>query len=215
MNEFTIYDWRCPADVALAALTLWRSGPVFLQIIYFHFPVTGGEISALHATDKIQRDIEEILERHSWYYESEDGTTIEILEACARSLAFLAALEDRSGGSGKLQHLTEPARDEQPRSYRGFDFFAGGDWSVLRAVLRGEYQIRGLSNRRLQRVLLGKNGGQISRVLKRLRLHGLVKKIGHTYKYYVTSLGQRARVAALKRKEPLILPTLMPSRAAA
>ena len=27
------------------------------------------EIAALHATDKIQRDIEEILERHSWYYE--------------------------------------------------------------------------------------------------------------------------------------------------
>lgn len=27
------------------------------------------EIAALHATDKVQRDIEEILERHSWYYE--------------------------------------------------------------------------------------------------------------------------------------------------
>lgn len=27
------------------------------------------EIAALHATDKIQRDIEEILERHNWYYE--------------------------------------------------------------------------------------------------------------------------------------------------
>jgi hypothetical protein len=27
------------------------------------------EIAALHATDKIQRDIEEILERHAWYYE--------------------------------------------------------------------------------------------------------------------------------------------------
>jgi len=27
------------------------------------------EIAALHATDKIQRDIEEILERHGWYYE--------------------------------------------------------------------------------------------------------------------------------------------------
>ncbi len=27
------------------------------------------EIAALHATDKIQRDIEEILERHDWYYE--------------------------------------------------------------------------------------------------------------------------------------------------
>jgi hypothetical protein len=27
------------------------------------------EIAALHATDKIQRDIEDILERHNWYYE--------------------------------------------------------------------------------------------------------------------------------------------------
>lgn len=27
------------------------------------------EVAALHATDKIQRDIEEILERHDWYYE--------------------------------------------------------------------------------------------------------------------------------------------------
>jgi hypothetical protein len=27
------------------------------------------EVSALHATDKIQRDIEDILERHNWYYE--------------------------------------------------------------------------------------------------------------------------------------------------
>jgi AIPR protein len=27
------------------------------------------EVAALHATDKVQRDIEEILERHNWYYE--------------------------------------------------------------------------------------------------------------------------------------------------
>lgn len=135
--------------------------------------------------------------------------------ACARYLAFLSALEDRSGGAVNLQQITEPVRDEQHRSYRGFNFFAAGDLSVLLAILRGEYQISGLSNRLLQRVLLGKNGGQISRVLKRLRLHGLIKKIGHTYKYYVTSLGQRILVAALKLKEHLILPTLMPARVTA
>ena len=132
--------------------------------------------------------------------------------AGARYPAFLSALEDRSGGAVNLQRRTEPAQDEQHRRDRGFNFFAAGDLSVLLAILRGEYQISGLSNRLLQRVLLGKNGGQISRVLKRLRLHGLVKKIGHTYKYYVTSLGQRVLVAALKLKEHLILPTLMPSR---
>jgi hypothetical protein len=65
------------------------------------------------------------------------------------------------------------ARDEQHRSYRGFNFFAAGDLAVLLALLRGEYHISGLSNRLLQRVLTGKKGGQISRVLKRLRLHGV------------------------------------------
>jgi len=65
-----------------------------------------------------------------------------------------------------------------------------------------------LSNRLLQRVLTGKKGGHISRVLKRLRLHRLIKKIGHTYKYYVTALGQKALVAALKLREHLILPAL-------
>jgi hypothetical protein len=135
--------------------------------------------------------------------------------ACARYQAFLSALEDRSRGAVNLQQITEPARDEHHRSYRGFNLFAAGDLSVLLAILRGEYQISGLSNRLLQRVLTGKNGGQISRVLKRLRLHGLVKKIGHTYKYYVTSLGQRVLIAALKLKEHLILPTLMPVRVTA
>ena len=129
--------------------------------------------------------------------------------ACARYLACLSALEDRSGGSVNLERITEPARDQQHPSYRGFNFFAAGDLSVLLAILRGEYQISGLSNRLLQRVLLGKKGGHISRVLKRLRLHGLIKKIGHTYKYYLTALGQRALLAALKLKEHLILPALM------
>jgi hypothetical protein len=55
----------------------------------------------------------------------------------------------------------------------------------------------------------GKNGGQISQVLKRLRLHGLIRKIGHTYKYYVTALRQKALLAALKLKEHLILPALV------
>ena len=99
--------------------------------------------------------------------------------------------------------------DEQHRSYRGFNFFAAGDLTVLLAILRAEYHISGLSNRRLQRVLTGKNGGQITRVLKRLRLHGLLRKIGHTYKYYVTALGQKALLAALKLREHLVLPALV------
>ena len=37
----------------------------------------------------------------------------------------------------------------------------------------------------------------VGRILKRLRLHGLIKKIGKTYKYYLTELGQRAVLVGL------------------
>ena len=141
------------------------------------------------------------------------GDLRELMRAgCARYLEFLGDLEDRSPGQTNLDQISRPIQDQQERSWRGFNFFLNTDLSVLLGIVRGEYQISGLSNRLLQRVLTGKNGGQISRVLKRLRLHGLVKKIGHTYKYYVTSLGQRVLIAALKLKEHLILPTLMPAR---
>ena len=98
--------------------------------------------------------------------------------------------------------------DAQERSWRGFNFFLGGDLSVLLAIVRGEYQISGLSNRRMQAVLRDKTGGQIGRIFKRLRLHGLLKKIGKTYKYYLTELGQRAVLAGLELKEHLIVPGL-------
>ena len=60
----------------------------------------------------------------------------------------------------------------------------------------------------MQTVLPDRTGGQIGRILKRLRLHGLIKKIGKTYKYYLTELGQRAVLIGLKLKEHLIVPGL-------
>jgi hypothetical protein len=48
----------------------------------------------------------------------------------------------------------------------------------------------------------------ISRALKRLRVHGLVKRVAHTYKYYVTSLGCAAITAGLMLKEFFLVPAL-------
>lgn len=127
---------------------------------------------------------------------------------CARYLEFLGELEDRSPGQTNLDQISRPVQDQPERSCRGFNFFLGGDLSVLLAIVRGEYQISGLSNRRMQAVLPDKTGGQIGRILKRLRRHGLIKKIGKTYKYYLTQLGQRAVLVGLKLKEHLIVPGL-------
>jgi hypothetical protein len=61
---------------------------------------------------------------------------------------------------------------------------------VLRLLLRGEFAISGLTARALRTLLPEKTRGQISRLLKRLRVHGLIKKIGRHYKYYLTNLGR-------------------------
>ena len=127
---------------------------------------------------------------------------------CARYLEFLGELADRSGGQTNLEQISQPVRDDRARSWRGFNFFLGNDLTVLLGIVRGEYQISGMSNRRMQAVLPGKSSGQIGRILKRLRLHGLIKKVGKTYKYYLTELGRRAVLVGLKLKEHLIVPGL-------
>ena len=53
-----------------------------------------------------------------------------------------------------------------------------------------------------------KSSGQVSRLLKRLRLHGFVKKVGRTYRYYLTHLGKEIIAAALKLKELVLIPQL-------
>ena len=63
--------------------------------------------------------------------------------------------------------------------------------------------IQGLRNSDL-RQQLPLNTGQVSRLLKRLRVHGLIKSIGRTYKYYLTALGRRALLAGLQVRQALL-----------
>jgi hypothetical protein len=133
--------------------------------------------------------------------------------ACRRYLDFVGTLEDHSAQRHDLDHISRPAHDERDRSWRGFNFFLTEDLSVLLALLRGEFTLNGLSGRRLRAQLIGKTPGQIARILKRLRLHGLIRKVGHTYRYYLTSLGRRALVAARKLTEFVLIPSLAPSPA--
>ena len=60
----------------------------------------------------------------------------------------------------------------------------------------------------MRRFLPHLNSGQVSRLLKRLRLHSLIKKVAHGYKYYVTTFGRDIPTAGLKLRELVILPQL-------
>src|ERR1017187_6433144 len=74
---------------------------------------------------------------------------------------------------------------------------------LFEALARGEFNISGLHNKTLRPHLPDKSSGQVSRLLKRLRLHGFLKKVGRTYKYYLTTLGKEVIAAGLNLKEIL------------
>jgi hypothetical protein len=132
----------------------------------------------------------------------------ELLEAANRRyLEFLSAIGDPRAGRNKLDKLSQPV-EREGRRYSGFNLFDPDDENLLCSILRGEFNISGLQNKTLRRHLPELNSGQTSRLLKRLRSHGLIKKIGHTYKYYVTSFGKEVVTTALKLRKLVILPQL-------
>jgi hypothetical protein len=127
--------------------------------------------------------------------------------ATARYLDFLAAIEDPRPGLRALEKIATPVHEGE-RSYRGFNLFHGADLDLFRTILRGEFTISGFQARHLRPHLPGCSGAQLSRLLKRLRTHGLLKKIGKRYKYYLTALGRTVATAALKLRELVIIPML-------
>ena len=127
--------------------------------------------------------------------------------ANARYLEHLSAIQDPAPRLKELDRLGRPEREGDGRASRGFNLFEREDLRLCQALMHGEFTISGLRNRHLQK-LLGKTGHQISHALKRLRLHGLIKKVGRTYKYYPTDLGRRVMAAGLRLREALVIPAL-------
>ncbi|MGA3239884.1 MAG: MarR family transcriptional regulator [Bryobacteraceae bacterium] len=132
----------------------------------------------------------------------------ELLEAANRRyLEFLSAIEDPRAGRNKLDKLSQPV-EQEGRRYSGFNLFDAEDENLLCSIVRGEFNISGLQNKTLRRHLPELSSNQVSRLLKRLRTHGLVKKVGSTYKYYVTAFGKEVVATALKLRELVIIPQL-------
>jgi hypothetical protein len=130
-----------------------------------------------------------------------------MLAANRRYLEFISAIEDDKAGTDKLNKIAQPV-EEKDRSYRGFNFFDPEDEDLFEALGSGEFNISGFQNKDLRRRIKGKNTGQVSRLMKRLRTHGLIKKIGRTYKYYITGLGKQVIALGLKLKNLYVIPEL-------
>lgn len=128
-------------------------------------------------------------------------------DANRRYIEFLAAIDDPTNDTKRLDKVSKPVRDDH-RSYRGFNLFDGDDLNLFRILLRGEFMISGIKNADIRKHLPGKSTGQVSALIRRLRKHGIIKKTRHCYKYYLTAFGRHVTVTALKLREMALIPLL-------
>jgi hypothetical protein len=124
-----------------------------------------------------------------------------------RYLEFISAFDNREVGRKRLDEVTKSKRQNN-RNYKGFNLFSKEDLTLLLTVLRGEFNIFGFRNKDIRMKIPEFNTGKVSRLIKRLKVFGLIKKAGKTYKYYLTNLGKKLVVTAEKLKETVLIPAL-------
>jgi hypothetical protein len=133
----------------------------------------------------------------------------EVLSAAnGRYLKFISAIATPEVGLQKLHKLAE-TKIENQHHHRGFNLFSEEDTCLFRSLLQGEFFISGFTNKQLRsQSLPHKSAGQVTRLLKRLRVHGVIKKVGRRYKYYLTDFGRQVAAMALKLREMVVIPQL-------
>lgn len=124
-----------------------------------------------------------------------------------RYLEFISSFNNKEAGRKRLDKVTK-SKQVSNRNYKGFNLFSNIDLTLLLTVLRGEYNISGFRNKDIRKRLPQFNTGKVSRLIKRLKIFGLIKKAGKTYKYYLTKLGKELVITAQKLKETVLIPAL-------
>ncbi len=94
-----------------------------------------------------------------------------------------------------------PGKSKGQRA-RGLNPLSRDDAGLLQAVSRGEFTINGFRNRDIRALLYGdktveakeakRRSAAVTRKLRLLRAHGLVKKVSHTHRYLLTDKGRQA-----------------------
>lgn len=122
-----------------------------------------------------------------------------------RYLDALAVVDDTTPCSQIFDSVARPVWDSG-RRFRALRIGDSTDLLLLETISRGEFATAGFRNRDLQKLLhpgprLPKDqrrlSAKLSRLLRLLRAHGIIKKVPKTHRYQLTNLG-RLLTAALR-----------------
>lgn len=120
-------------------------------------------------------------------------------KANERYLEALATVQHDQPLGKAVHELCQPTK-WQGRRVRAVQPLSPDDSRLLSAVNRGEFAINGFRNRDLRVLLYGtaevaiaelkRQGARITRQIRMLRAHGLIRKVAKTHRYILTSQGQ-------------------------
>src|SRR3990172_800168 len=122
-----------------------------------------------------------------------------------RYLEFISTFDDQSTGIKNLERISKSVEADD-RSYKGFNLFSDDDLKLFEVLARGEFNINGLKNKSLRKQLPSISCSAMTRILKRLHVHGIIRKVGKTYKYYVSKLGKAVITAGLTVRNMSVIP---------
>ena len=121
-----------------------------------------------------------------------------------RYLEALAAVDHPQTLQETATPVCQPKK-WQGRRVRGLQPFGDKDAALLQAIGRGEFALNGFRNRDLRLLLMGtsevpvdekrRQAGKITRLLRILRAHGIIRKVPKTHRYQVTERGRLIIVA--------------------
>jgi len=123
-----------------------------------------------------------------------------------RHASFLAAAADTEPLGKLVEDLCAPVQWRGRRA-RGLNPLASGDVKLLEIVSRGDFMIHGFRNRDVREALHGteetpiqerrRQSAAVTRKLRLLQAHDLIRKQDKTHRYQLTEKGQRVITAVL------------------
>lgn len=134
-------------------------------------------------------------------------------QATDRYLQALAQVDDTT----RLEELTRPL--ERPTTWKGKRVralrpFQGADAALLEAVARGEFVLNGFRNKDLQGLFFPqapdsvqekrRRSAWVSRQIRLLRAHGLIRKVAHENRYHVTKYGRQVITGILAARKATV-----------
>ena len=134
----------------------------------------------------------------------------EICEAAnGRYLEALASVRAGQSAGEVARTVCRPVTRDG-RRHRGLNPWGEPDATLLAVLGRGEWTVSGFRHRDVRAALYPKTadptehrrqGGRVTRALARLRAHGLIRKVGGSYRYQLTRPGRQIITALLAARQ--------------